>query len=472
MSAIRWSGRLVELGVDPEAVEVEVGAARRVPTPMVTIRIPRSAASGRPRSGRARSLFSPSLSRTITRRRRRCRVDRRGRRRSGSGSGCCSSRPACRRCAFVDRVERGDDALPDATCRAAGIEALDGREDVGLVAGRRLDRDARVAERDDPDDDARAAALRRCVDATSSRPPSGSAARSSAAMLPETSNASITVPSSRGSATVACGRASAIASTTNPATSRAPRQDAAAAVRGDAARPTPPPPPIDPARAAPPPAPGAGLDRARREHAERDQQRAAGAAPARERHARPRRRRLRRGRHPDDRPHEVVVGRERSRPRRPPGRSARSSSASRAAAASANRSRNLASWVSTISCSPVSASWTTIGPTSGSVGSRGSTSRTASSSWRRLSRCERPLPAGLADEVGHDHDQRPPPDRRWPASSSAREVGDRRAGRACGSAIRSSIEAQDRDPAAAPPGSSAPRPPAVARSRRPGCRAG
>ena len=65
---------------------------------------------------------------------------------------------------LLDRAERRDQPLPDG--RAVGRrEPVDRREDVGLVAGRRVDRDARVAERDEPDRRRPAAAARRCFDA-------------------------------------------------------------------------------------------------------------------------------------------------------------------------------------------------------------------------------------------------------------------------------------------------------------------
>ena len=61
------------------------------------------------------------------------------------------------------------------------------------------------------------------------------------------------------------------------------------------------------------------------------------------------------------------------------------SSASRCSPASRRRRRNSASLESTVSCSPVSASSTTITPASGSSYSRGSTSRIATTSWRSVS---------------------------------------------------------------------------------------
>ena len=64
------------------------------------------------------------------------------------------------------------------------------------------------------------------------------------------------------------------------------------------------------------------------------------------------------------------------------------SSASRCSPAARRRCRNSASLESTTSCSPVSASSTTITPASGSSYSRGSTSRIATTSWRWLS-CSR-----------------------------------------------------------------------------------
>ena len=61
------------------------------------------------------------------------------------------------------------------------------------------------------------------------------------------------------------------------------------------------------------------------------------------------------------------------------------SSASRCSPASRRRCRNSASLESTVSCSPVSASSTTITPASGSSYSRGSSSRIATTSWRSVS---------------------------------------------------------------------------------------
>ena len=130
------------------------------------------------------------------------------------------------------------------------------------------------------------------------------------------------------------------------------------------------------------------------------------------------------GRHAHDRPDEVVVGRQGHRvDAGPPERRARGPPRARSAA-SANRRRNAASWVSTSSCSPVSASSHDDGPTSGSSVSRGSTSRTASTSWRRLSRCERLLPARGADEVGDDDDHRAAADRAMgrPRTAAPRSV--------------------------------------------------
>ena len=63
------------------------------------------------------------------------------------------------------------------------------------------------------------------------------------------------------------------------------------------------------------------------------------------------------------------------------------SSASRCSPAVRSRCRNSSSLESTTSCSPVSASWTTISPASGSSYSRGSSSRIATTSWRSLRRC-------------------------------------------------------------------------------------
>ena len=72
--------------------------------------------------------------------------------------------------------------------------------------------------------------------------------RSVAAMLPETSNEIITVPSGRGRATVAWGRATASARTTNPATSRAPGSTARHGRRPAPGRTPGPPPRKAPAR--------------------------------------------------------------------------------------------------------------------------------------------------------------------------------------------------------------------------------
>ena len=152
------------------------------------------------------------------------------------------------------------------------------------------------------------------------------------------------------------------------------------------------------------------------------------------------RRRLRSVAMPDDRAHEVVVGRDASPTSTPDRPKAASSSASRARAAAANRSRNPRSPVSTSSCSPVSASWTRTTPTSGSSRSRGSTSRTASSSWRWSRRWRWRSQPGVADEVGHDHDERPAADRPRcpPRAAPARSVaGARGAHRLVAAARRS-----------------------------------
>ena len=70
----------------------------------------------------------------------------------------------------------------------------------------------------------------------------------------------------------------------------------------------------------------------------------------------------------------------------PARRVAARSSASRCSPAARSRRRNSGSLESTRSCSPVSASSTTITPASGSSNSRGSTRRMATTSWRSVSR--------------------------------------------------------------------------------------
>ncbi len=69
------------------------------------------------------------------------------------------------------------------------------------------------------------------------------------------------------------------------------------------------------------------------------------------------------------------------------------------------------------------------GPTSGSATSRGSTSRIGDDLVTAVEQVERPLPAGLADEVRDDEHERPALDRLVAGVEQRREVGERRAGR-------------------------------------------
>ena len=107
---------------------------------------------------------------------------------------------------------------------------------------------------------------------------------------------------------------------------------------------------------------------------------------------------------------------------RPKSGLARSSTPSR------NRARNHGSAESTRSCSPVSASSTTIRPTSGSASSARSTTRNATTSFRCASRIERTLPLARADEVRDHHDQAAPRQRR----DSIEHRGEVRGGRCPG----------------------------------------
>ena len=339
-----------------------------------------------------------------------------------------------------------------------GTEPVDRREHRGLVAGRRLDGEPRVAERDDADHDARRPAVDDRLARRPWPPPSGSGSTSSAAMLPDTSNMSISVPSSRGRATVACGRASAtIGRRTRrprapPAAGRGAGGPARGARRGrrrsvpdsavSAATPAPPAIGDPPATSTP-------------SGTRSEQQRAA----ARGTSAGHRRRRSPLGRQPDDRAHEVVVGRERtastpaaandrldaaSRARPPPPRTAPGTRV-------AGVDLQLLAGLGVLHEHR---------PDVRQLRSRGSTSRTASSSWRWLSRWSWRSQPGVADEVGHDDHERPAADLLTPASSSGAEVRGRRAS-ASASAARSSssVEAQDRDPAGRRPGSCARRSP-------------
>ena len=113
-----------------------------------------------------------------------------------------------------DHPERGLDAAGDRR-PALRTEPVDRRRDLGRIVGRDLDRQPAVAERDDPDPDgrwllptnARAAALAASIRV---------GGRSVAAMLPDTSKARMTVPSTRGTLMTPCGRAIAMTRTARP----------------------------------------------------------------------------------------------------------------------------------------------------------------------------------------------------------------------------------------------------------------
>ena len=111
------------------------------------------------------------------------------------------------------------------------------------------------------------------------------------------------------------------------------------------------------------------------------------------------------------------------------------SSASRCAAMRAKRLRKPASWVSTSSCSPVSASRMVSRPRSGRSSSSGSSSAHRDHLVALRQQGQRPFPARLADEVGHDEDggaaldQAGRPMRAGRAGRSCRDSAG--AGRAC-----------------------------------------
>ena len=174
---------------------------------------------------------------------------------------------------------------------------------------------------------------------------------------------------------------------------------------------------------------------------------------------RPARRRLRSVAMPHDRAHEVVVGRERRRRPRPHDRSAASSSASRATCRGREPLAEPRSPVSTSSCSPGLGVLDDDEPDVRQLRSRGSTSRTASSSWRWSRRWRWRSQPGVADEVGHDHDERAAPDRPDARLEQLGEVRRRRVRRSIG--WRSSSSTRRRTAAARTrPGSSArPSPP-------------
>ena len=78
------------------------------------------------------------------------------------------------------------------------------------------------------------------------------------------------------------------------------------------------------------------------------------------------------------------------------------------------------------------------GPTSGSSLSRGSVEPDGEQLVAPVEQVQRPLPAGRADEVRHDHDQRPPPDLAMGRLEQRREVGHRRLRRGAARRCRSS----------------------------------
>ena len=197
MSAICWSVASSSWRVDLEALDLE-----RRPGRGCRSRPCRSARRGRRPSAAAASgsgcwLFSPSVSSTMSGRGVRALRDRGRLRAWARASGSCSSRRSGRR-----RRSRWSAASADparrATCRAAGSEPVDRGEHLGRVVGRDLDREAAVAEGDDPDPDDRWLVARRTSRAAALAASIRVGARSVAAMLPETSKARMTVPSSRG----------------------------------------------------------------------------------------------------------------------------------------------------------------------------------------------------------------------------------------------------------------------------------
>ena len=209
-------------------------------------------------------------------------------------------------------------------------------------------------------------------------------ATSVAAMLPETSNARRTVPSSRGTPMTLCGRASEKTRIVMPSDGAGPPGCGGSTVGRRGGRPPTASPvaaaPAEPRRPRrPPPLPRryshtpTGI--ARRSSRSGGQMNDIGLALRSASGARPSGRSPRAGRR-----------RSRARPRRPRRAGTRPPAPPRARrAASSNRRRNFGSCVSTYSCSPVSASSMSIGPTSGSSVSRRSYSRIAMTSCFRVS---------------------------------------------------------------------------------------
>ena len=72
---------------------------------------------------------------------------------------------------------------------------------------------------------------------------------------------------------------------------------------------------------------------------------------------------------------------------------------------------------------PVSGSTRVSRPTAGSSSSRGSSTSTASTSWRRAHRPEQPLPSRGVEEVGDHHDEAPAPGERADGAQGGAQVG-------------------------------------------------
>ncbi len=233
------------------------------------------------------------------------------------------------------------------------------------------------------------------------------------------------MPSGRGSATLACGRAIAIVSTTNPATSRTPGRTARTRPRGR--RPAVRRRAAGAHRARPKQGrralPAARLDRARHEHADRHQHEQQEQLGQREGHPRPRRRRLRRAAIRTIAADEVLVGRQGHGvdPRPPEG----------ALELGLARGRGVGEPGTELGV---------VGVDDQLLAGLGVLDHDrADVRQRRLARIDQPhgqhlvppveemqrlLPAGRADEVGHDHDHRPPPDLAMRGLEQGGEVGD------------------------------------------------
>ena len=251
----------------------------------------------------------------------------------GAASGSCSSRPRPRR-----RSRSSERA--DALAREVPVpaEAVDGREHGGLVVGRDLDREPAVAERDDPDPDR----ARLVLDERPRRGLGGlhpGRREVVAAMLPETSNARMTVPSRRGTLTTPCGRA--IATTMIVTDEHEHGREPAPDPRRTALR----------GRRTPAAARGAAVARAAAGARARGRARRRSGSQEQEQHRRPdeghrlRPPPLAQGRDPDDRADQILIGGEGQST--PAARTRSRSVRSRRSAASANRFRKPRSCVST-----------------------------------------------------------------------------------------------------------------------------